>query len=214
MPVSQPWNGNVYSLPLAGDNDAWGNDLTTFFQAIANNALSRDGGIFILANPLDLGPTAGLTVLDLSSRGPNVATSGTIRLANNNSIVFRDAANANDLALEVVADRLTFRGNPVGEVFSYSIRNNNSGGWFVAVGTNHQQTTLVQGSASLAGSIVLPSGATDGQVFNISASGFTTGTITWSSGVGTVVGAPSTITVNTGITFIFEAGTSTFRRIK
>lgn len=122
MPVSQSWNGSTYTLPLAGDNYGWGNDLTSFFQALANGALSLSGGAFPLTANLDFGPSNGVLAAWLSAR-TNPATAGFLRLGHADTIQFRNAANSGNLSLGVNgSNQLTFNGSPInGTVTSVAV---------------------------------------------------------------------------------------------
>lgn len=92
------FNGVTYSIPSDGDFN-WGPDLTAYFIAIASGALQKTGGTFTLGADVDFGATYGLKSTYYKSRHANPASSGQVRLANTESISWRNNANSADLAL-------------------------------------------------------------------------------------------------------------------
>ena len=107
-------NGIVYSYPTINDV-GWGQQATAVIQAIAGATLQKNGGLFALTAPVDFGGAHGITAITFSSRSANVGTSGVVRLANNDGVVWRDAANSTNLILTVNgANQLTFNGAPLG----------------------------------------------------------------------------------------------------
>lgn len=103
-------NGVTYEYPEVNDTE-WGADATAWAQAITVGLLQKSGGVFQLLAEVDFGTSYGLKSLYLKSRGTNVAGTGVIRLANNEEINWRDAANTEDLVLKVNAsDVLEFDG--------------------------------------------------------------------------------------------------------
>ncbi len=113
MAVSKVFNGTTYTIPETGDS-AWGDEVSNFLQAVADKALSLSGGTRELTADLNTGANFGLVAPYFKSRGSNLATAGILRLSNNESIGWRNAANGANKLLKVNAsDVLEFDGNPV-----------------------------------------------------------------------------------------------------
>lgn len=105
-------NGTSYSIPATGEG-AWGTEVSNYLIAIASGLLSKAGGSFTLTADADFGANYGLKAVYYKSRG-TVSTAGILRLANNESIGWRDQANSADLELKVnTSDVLEFGGNPL-----------------------------------------------------------------------------------------------------
>lgn len=110
MSTSVSFNGSSYTVPATGEED-WGGSTKVdgLLIALANNALSKAGGTFTLTAEVDFGGSAGLKALSYKSRGTNVSTTGIVRLANAESIGWRNNANGADLLLTVdSSDSLLF----------------------------------------------------------------------------------------------------------
>lgn len=109
------FNGGSFTIPSVGEED-WGGSskVDGFLIAVANNALAKSGGTFILTAELDFGGLFGQKCLYYKSRGMNVATDGIVRLANTEGVAWRNAANDQNLVLKVnAANQLEFNGNPI-----------------------------------------------------------------------------------------------------
>lgn len=110
MSVNLNVNGQIYPYPEAGD-DNWGQNATTWAQAITSSTLQKNGGVFTLTSNVDFGGNFGLISQFYRSRSANTALTGSVRLANGDQINFRNSANTADLPLTVnVSDELTFNG--------------------------------------------------------------------------------------------------------
>lgn len=73
--------------------------------------LQKAGGSFTLLADVNFGPNFGILSTYYKTRGTNIATSGQFRLANDEEIVWRDAANTENLVLKVnTSDILEFDG--------------------------------------------------------------------------------------------------------
>lgn len=96
------FNGVTYSIPAVGD-DGWGSDLSAYFIAIASGALQKTGGTFTLTAEANFGATFGLKSAYVKSQAANPASAGILRLGNNESLSWRNAANNADLNLTVNA---------------------------------------------------------------------------------------------------------------
>jgi len=102
------FNGSQYSIPSYGDS-GWAQgagNLSLYLVALASGTLQTTGGNFTLTAPVNFGASFGILASSYSSTTANPATLGAIRLALTDTI---DWGLAN-LALSVVASRLTFNG--------------------------------------------------------------------------------------------------------
>ena len=106
-------NGTVYSVPAAGET-GWASSVSTYLIAVGSAFLSKSGGSFTLTASANFGATYGLISKYFTSYSSNPSTTGVIRLANNEGIGFRNAANGADLILKVNASNvLEYNGNPI-----------------------------------------------------------------------------------------------------
>jgi hypothetical protein len=113
MSTSVTLGAASYSIPAIGEAN-WGASLTNYLVAIASNVLRKDGGTLTLLAEVDFGATYGLKTAYYKSQGASPATSGVIRLANAESISWRNAANGANLALTVNSSNvLTFNGSAI-----------------------------------------------------------------------------------------------------
>lgn len=107
-------NGVQYTLPQYNDV-AWGantgNVLTQYMAAIADVTLQLSGGSFTLTADTNFGATFGLVSTYFKSRTANIASAGQIRLANTDTIKFRNTLNDGDLSVAISSNRLTFGGS-------------------------------------------------------------------------------------------------------
>lgn len=115
MPINVTFNGVNYSIPVNDEPmGTWAVSLTNFLVAVGNNALTRGGGTFNLTSDLNLGANYGLITKYVKSISANIAHAGIIRLANNETVAWRNAGNTADVALKVNADdKLEFDGAAV-----------------------------------------------------------------------------------------------------
>jgi hypothetical protein len=105
-------NGVSYSIPDVGQG-GWGEAVSSYLIALSTGVLAKTGGTFTLTADVDFGATYGLKATKFASRN-TPATTGVVRLGNNESVAWRNAANGADLALKVNAsDALEFNGNPL-----------------------------------------------------------------------------------------------------
>ena len=98
MSVNLIINGITYPYPQTGEED-WGDNATNWAVAVTSGMLQKSGGLFTLTAEVDFGSQFGIASLYYKSRSANLATAGNIRLANTDSINFRDAGNTADLNL-------------------------------------------------------------------------------------------------------------------
>lgn len=94
-------NGVTYTIPAVGE-DNWGTDVGGYLVALATGVLTKAGGAFTLTAEADFGGTYGLKSSYFKSRG-TVAAAGVLRLANTESVSWRNAAGSADVALAVNA---------------------------------------------------------------------------------------------------------------
>jgi hypothetical protein len=191
MAVNVVLNGTTYSIPEPGDT-AWGQNLTDYFVAQASGLLQKAGGSFFLTAEVDFGASFGLKSLYYKSRTTNPATSGQIRLANTDTISWRNAANSANLPLTVDSGNyLTYNGV---EIFSSAGR----------LGANAVPAFTGGDVTSAGSSLVLSIGA--GRVTNT----MLAGSITASKLVGTDIATVGTLTAGaTGAGFTIALSTST-----
>jgi hypothetical protein len=110
MSTNVTLNGVTYSIPAEGD-DGWGTVLSNFFISIGSNVLQKTGGTFALTSEANFGATYGLKSAYLKSQATNPSATGALRLGNNESIGWRNAANGADLSLKVdSSNNLNFDG--------------------------------------------------------------------------------------------------------
>ena len=120
MSTSITLNGVSYSIPASGE-DSWGTNVSNYLIASATGLLSKAGGAFTLTADADFGATYGLKAAYYKSRG-TVGTAGILRLANAESIGWRNAANSANKLLKVNAsDLLEFDGSPIAMLGTGSI---------------------------------------------------------------------------------------------
>ena len=109
------FNNGTFTIPEIGEED-WGGSTKVdgFLIAVANNALSKSGGSFTLTAEVDFGLLFGQKCLYYKSKAANCATSGIVRLANDEGIGWRNGANSANLLLSVnSSDKLEFNGNEI-----------------------------------------------------------------------------------------------------
>lgn len=96
MAINLTVNGVSYSYPQTGDAN-WGTGATGWAQAVTSGMLSLSGGSFSLTSQVDFGLNFGIKSLYILSETALPALSGVIRLANADSIAFRNLTNSADL---------------------------------------------------------------------------------------------------------------------
>lgn len=113
MSTSVALNGVSYDIPSTGD-DAWGDEVSNYLVALSTGVLTKAGGSFTLTAEIDLGATYGVKAPYFKSRTANPAAAGILRLANNEGVAWRNAANSADKLLKVNASNvLEFDGTPL-----------------------------------------------------------------------------------------------------
>lgn len=114
MSTPVTYNGNSYNVPAYQDTgyaQGTGN-LSSYLIALATGSLTLAGGTFTLTADANFGATFGLIAAYFTSRSSNAATTGAFRLANADSISWRNAANGANLSLTVnSSNQLSFAGD-------------------------------------------------------------------------------------------------------
>jgi len=105
-------NAVTYQIPAVGESN-WGTNVSSYLVALSTGVLQKAGGSFTLTADADFGASYGLKSNYYKSRG-TVSTAGILRLANAESVGWRNAANSADKLLKVnSSDILEFEGNPL-----------------------------------------------------------------------------------------------------
>ncbi len=116
MATTVLFNGVSYSVPNTGD-DGWGESLTNYFVAISTGALQKTGGVFSITADVNFGASFGLVSNYFKSRTANIATVGVLRLANTDTIAFRNFAFGGNLTIGVNAsDKFVFSADIVANI--------------------------------------------------------------------------------------------------
>lgn len=110
MATNVVYAGQTYSVPAVGDS-SWGANVSNYLIALASGSLTKAGGAFTLTADANLGSSFGLISKYFTSVSANPASTGAVRLANGDSISFRNVGNTADIALQPGADGiLTYGG--------------------------------------------------------------------------------------------------------
>lgn len=105
--------GPNFHIPDVGDVN-WGQNVTDFLVAIPNG-VPPTAGLFALTGDLSFGTSFGLVTKYFKSISPDIASTGSFRLAHSDAIAFRNFANSADLLLAVDnSDNITFNGSTFG----------------------------------------------------------------------------------------------------
>lgn len=125
-------NGVSYSIPETGDS-AWGDYTTALLTALVDAGIfTGSGSTKSLTQDLNLGTTYGiitgyLTIDHITSDSTNPAAAGAIRLANGDTVSWRNNANSGDIAVTISSgDRLTVAGVNVPTISSTDTLTNKS----------------------------------------------------------------------------------------
>jgi len=106
-------NGSPYSIPQTNER-GWGSAVTSWIQGISSTTLQKNGGNFTLTADVNFGSNYGLFSPYFTSVTANPGTTGTLRLARPDSIVWRNQANDANLSLSVsTSNELLFNGNVI-----------------------------------------------------------------------------------------------------
>ena len=113
MATTVSFNGTNYSVPNNRDPKGWGTALTAYLVALGT-ALAKSGGNFTLTADVNFGANYGLIAVYYKSASANIATVGVFRLANDEGIAWRNAANSANLLLKVdTSNDLVYDGNRI-----------------------------------------------------------------------------------------------------
>jgi hypothetical protein len=96
-------NGVVYPFPDVGTKP-WGQKVLNWAVAVTGGMLQKAGGTFSLTADVDFGATYGLKSAYYKSRSATPATTGILRLGNNEEVKWRSAADAFDAKLMLGTD--------------------------------------------------------------------------------------------------------------
>lgn len=114
MSTTVTYVGNQYNVPAYQDTgyaQGTGN-LSSYLIALATGSLTTSGGSFTLTADANFGATFGLVSAYFTSRTTNAASAGAIRLANTDSIKWRNGLSSGDVALGMnSSNQLTFAGD-------------------------------------------------------------------------------------------------------
>lgn len=103
------WAGSTYNIPNQRGDTPW-SGLSDFAIAVAAKGLNTGGGNFTLLADVNFGANFGILSTYYKTRTANIATAGQFRLANADSIQFRNAANSANLSLALSTNTLQFNG--------------------------------------------------------------------------------------------------------
>lgn len=104
-------NSIAYSIPETRDTE-WGTYTSDLLEALATETIHRDGGGFALTNDIDFGSNYGLNCYYVTSKTSNPSDSGVLRLANTDSISWRNDSNDDNYNLQIGSEDglLSFNG--------------------------------------------------------------------------------------------------------
>jgi hypothetical protein len=199
MPINQAFGGSTYSIPVTGDLN-WGNNLTRYLVALGNGAISPAGGNYPLTADLNFGTSFGLLAPYYKSSSANIATLGTLRLANIDTIDWRNFANSGNNVLAVNAsDQLTYNGTPVAT----------SGGGTVNLGTQYQLGYYATSSTVISGlTLITPNRALESDSNGLPvASGVTSATLAFLDATSSIQTQFNTLTSSLGNYLPLAGGT-------
>lgn len=127
MAVTLTVNGTSYSFPNKGDEEPavdWGVTVTNWATGVSQGTLQKNGANFTLTAVGDFGAAFGVKATNFSSRAVNPADAGIFRLANNEKIAWRNAANGANIHWNVNASDLLESNGHVGALSFSSISAN------------------------------------------------------------------------------------------
>jgi hypothetical protein len=106
-------DGVTYAYPTVGDPADWGSQATAWASAVTNGLLPKTGGLWQLSGELEFGPVAGIQAKWFKTETAAPALSGLVRLANTDTISWRNAANTADESLRLSGGVLYINGSPL-----------------------------------------------------------------------------------------------------
>lgn len=170
MTTSVSLNGTTYTIPRTGD-DSWSatGGVDDYLVALATGVLTKAGGTFTLTAEVNTGATYGFKTAYYKSQGTNPGTTGIVRLANAESVVWRNVANSADLALTVNSSNvLQFNGAPI---VTLALGSANTALVMNSGGTAYQWATIVNANVDAAAAIAYSKLALTGSIVNADVSG-------------------------------------------
>jgi len=99
MSINVTVNGTQYSIPTNGE-ESWGANVSALLLALSTGLLQKSGGSFPLTAEVDFGGSFGVATLHIKSKTALPATSGVLRLATGDKIVWRNFDNTGNVNLE------------------------------------------------------------------------------------------------------------------
>ena len=141
-----------YTVPAIGDTN-WGNNVSNLLIALSTSSkvLQTNTTTFtLLSGDVDFGATYGLKSGYFKSRSSNISSTGVVRLANTESVGWRNAANGADVLLKVNAsDRLEYNAVAIPTISSTDTLTNKT-----ISGASNTLSNIAYSSLSLTGTIV------------------------------------------------------------
>jgi len=113
--VSVTINGTSYTIPQTNER-GWGTNVTSWIQAASQHLLQKSGGSFTLTSEVDFGATYGLKTAYYKTQGSNISTAGALRMANTETIAWRNAGNSANLLLGLNSNTLQFNSIDLADV--------------------------------------------------------------------------------------------------
>lgn len=102
--------GSTYNIPNTRGDRPW-SGLSDFVIAAASKCINTGGGNFTLLANINFGATFGLVSAFYTSRTASAADAGQLRLANTDTIKWRNGLDSANLSLAIATNRLTFEGS-------------------------------------------------------------------------------------------------------
>lgn len=102
--------GSTYNIPNTRGDRPW-SGLSDFVIAAASKCINTGGGNFTLLANINFGATFGLVSAFYTSRTASAADAGQLRLANTDTIKWRNGLGSANLSLAIATNRLTFEGS-------------------------------------------------------------------------------------------------------
>lgn len=109
MAISVTVDGVSYNVPQDGER-GWGSEVTNLLVKLSQVSLLIKGGSIPLTSEADFGASFGLKSIYFKSRTASPASAGVLRLANADTVKWRNGANNADLTIDVNSDRLRYEG--------------------------------------------------------------------------------------------------------
>lgn len=214
--------GDTYSIPTVRGDRPW-SGLSDFVIAAASKCINTGGGNFTLLADVNFGASFGLVSGYYKSRTAGIADAGQLRLANTDSIRWRNAAGDGNLSLALSTNTLQFNGASlltagIGSIVNADISASaaiafsklatlTSGNLLVGSAGNVPTSVAMSGDASIIASGALTLATVNSDVgsftsanITVNAKGLITAASNGSSGVTSVTGTANQITSTGGAT--------------